>query len=142
MNSWYIGIIELFILFVLFICFIIFLIMLIKAKRKNKNIKTKGLLLSVDVVLFACSIIFVLSHSTYYKFNDWAILNSDINSVVSKYGAFDKGSIQEGSPGRIGYYIYTDNGPIMSDHMDHYYWIYFDESGIVYKVEESLPPGG
>lgn len=142
MNIWYADIIELFILFVLFISFIILLILLIKAKRKNKNIKTKGLLLSLDIIFFACSIQFVLSHSTYYKFNDWSILNSDINSVISKYGAFDEGTIQEGNSGRIGYYIYTDNGPIMPDHMEHYYWIYYDESGMVYKVEDSLLPGG
>ena len=61
---------------------------------------------------------------------------------MSKYGAFDRGTVQEGKSGKVGYYIYTDNGPIMPDHMKHYYWIYFDESGIVYKVEDNLPPGG
>lgn len=141
MNPWFAEIIELIILLALFICFIILIVMLTKAKKHHKGTRTKGLLLSLDVILFACSLIFVLSHSTYYKFNDWAILNSDINSVIDKYGDFDKGSIQKGKSGKVGYYIYTDNGPIMPDHTDHYYWIYFDESGTVYKVEESLPPG-
>lgn len=142
MNPWYVDIIELIILLFLFICSVILIVMLIKAKKHHKAARTKGLLLSLDIILFACSFVFVLSHSTYYKYNDWAVLNSNINSVINKYGVCDKGSIQEGRSGRVGYYIYTDNGPIMPDHMDHYYWIYFDESGTVYKVEESLPSGG
>ena len=142
MNPWYVNIIELIVLLVLLVCLIILIVMLIRAKKQHKAARTKGLLLSLDIILFACSLGFVLSHSTYYKYNDWSVLNSDINSVIDKYGVFDNGSVQEGKSGRIGYYIYTDNGPIMPDHSDHYYWIYFDESGTVYKVEESLPPGG
>lgn len=142
MNPWYVEGIELFILFSLIICFVILLVMLILAKKHNKATRTKSILLSLDIIMFACSLLFVLSHSTYYKYNDWVILNSDINSVYEKYGAFDKGAIQEGKSGKVGYFIYTDNGPIMPDNMEHYYWIYFDESGNVYKVEDSLPPGG
>ena len=127
---------------VLLVCLIILMVMLIKAKKQHKAARTKGLLLSLDIIFFACSIGFVLSHSTYYKYNDWSVLYSDINAVINKYGVFDIGSVQEGRSGRIGYYIYTDNGPIMPDHSDHYYLIYFDESGTVYKVKDSLPPGG
>ena len=143
MDPWYVDIFELFILTALFICFIILLVAQIKAKKHNKPSGKKiFIILSLDIVLFICSFIFILSHSTYYKYNDWIILNSDINSVMSKYGAFDRGTVQEGKSGKVGYYIYTDNGPIMPDHMKHYYWIYFDESGTVYKVEDNLPPGG
>lgn len=142
MNPWYVEIIEISILTALSICFIILLVMLIKAKKHNKPTGKKGVALFINTLLFAGTLVFALSHSTYYKYNDWTILNSDINSVMSKYGAFDKGTVQEGRSGRVGYYIYTDNGPVMPDHMKHYYWIYFDESGTVYKVEESIPPGG
>lgn len=142
MHPWYVAIIKLILFLGLFICFIMLMVMLISAKIHHKATRTIGLLLSLDIILFAYSLIFVLSHSTYYKYNDWAILNSDINSVINKYGVFDIGSIQEGKSGSVGYYIYTDNVWIMPDHMDHYYWIYFDESGTVYRVEDSLPPGG
>lgn len=142
MSPWFIEGIELFILFFLVICFVIFLVVPISEKKRGKAARVRRILLSFDIVLFACSLVFVLSHSTYYKYNDWAIINSNINSVYERYGTFDKGTVQEGKSGRAGYYIYTDNGPIMPDHMEHYYWIYFDENGKVYKVEDSLPPGG
>lgn len=142
MHPWYVAIIKLINFLGLSICFVILIVMLISAKEHHKATRTIGLLLSLDVILFAYSLIFVLSHSTYYKYNDWAILNSDINSVIEKYGVFDVGSIQEGKAGSVGYYIYTDNVWIMPDHMDHYYWIYFGEDGTVYSVEDSLPPGG
>ncbi len=142
MHPWYIAIIKLIMFLGLFICSIILIVMLISAKIHHKATRIIGLLLSLDIILFAYSLIFALSHSTYYKYNDWAILNSDINSVVNKYGVFDMGAIQEGKSGRVGYYIYTDNVWIMPDHMKHYYWIYYDESGTVYSVEDSLPPGG
>lgn len=142
MNSWYAEIIEILVILILVIFFIIFLVMLIKAKRNNKNTKSKIIFLSVDIILLACSLLFVLSHPTYYKFNDWFILKSDIKSVVLEYGQYDLGSIGDGKSGKIGYYIYTDNSPIMPDHLKHYYWIYYDENGMVEKVEESLQPGG
>lgn len=141
MNSWYVEGIELFMLFSLIICFVILLVMLIFEKKHNKATRAKGILLSLDTIIFACSLVFVLFHSTYYKYNDWSILNSNIHSVHEKYGEFDKGTIQEGKSGKVGYFIYTDNGSIMPDHADHYYWIYFDENGNVYKVEDSLTPG-
>ena len=91
MNPWYIEIIELIIFLALFIYFIVLLIMVIKAKKHNNKTRTRGLLLSLDIILLFCSIVFVLSHSTYYRYNDWYILNSDISSVVNKYGSFDIG---------------------------------------------------
>ena len=142
MNPWYVQMIELLVLAALFIGFIILLVKKIKAKKQNKPTGKVSFMLSLDTLLFIGSFVFVLSHSTYYKYNDWIIVNSDINSVVSKYGAFDKGTVEEGRSGKIGYYIYNDDGPIMPDHTAHYYWIYFNESGAVCKVEDNLLPGG
>ena len=142
MNPWYVLTAELLVFALLSVCFVIFLIMLITAKKHKKPIKKILILLAFDIIIFACSLVFTMSHPTYYKYNDWIIINSDINTVTDKYGDFDKGKIQEGKSGKIGYYIYTDNGPVMPDHTDHYYWIYFDEYGIVYKVEDKTPPGG
>ncbi|SEL07801.1 hypothetical protein [Ruminococcus albus] len=142
MNPWYVGLIKISILAVMLICFIVLVVKLIKAQKYNNPIAKNIFMISADIVLFACSLIFILSHSTYYRYNDRVILNSDINSVMSKYGAFDRGEVQEGISGKVGYYIYTDNGPIMPDHMEHYYWIYYDESGKVFKVEDGLLAGG
>ena len=142
MNPWYVGIIELFIFAVLIIFFMVFIVMLILSKKHNKPIKMKITMLFLDAILLICATVFCISHSTYYKFNDWAILNNDIYSVIDKYGDYDEAMVQENKSGKIGYYIYTDNGPVMPDHLKYYYWIYYDENGKVYKVEESCQPGG
>lgn len=82
------------------------------------------------------------SHSTYYKYNDWIILQRNIHMVEEKYGEFDFGEIEDGKKGTVAYYIYTDNGPIMPDHLKHYYYIEYDEWGMVYNVYDSCQPGG
>lgn len=142
MNPWYVDIMELSVLAALFIGIILLIVKWIRARKHHQPAGVKLVILFLDIIFFACSLLFVLSHSTYYKYNDWFILNSDIHTVMSRYGAFDKGTVQEGTSGRVGYYIYTDDGPVMPDHMKHYYWIYYDRNGTVYKVEEGLPPGG
>lgn len=142
MNPWYVLIIELFVFTALVICFIVFLVLLITAKKKKKPTVFKSVLLSLDVILLACSAIFALSHPTWYKFNDWSVMNADIDSVISRYGSFDIGEAEEGKQGKAGYYIYTDDGPVMPDHMKHYYWVYFDENGTVYRVGDEASAGG
>ena len=65
-----------------------------------------------------------------------------INMVEQKYGEFDLGEIKENEKGKVAYYIYTDNGPIMPDHLKHYYFIEYDEWGVIYNVYDSCQPGG
>ncbi len=142
MNPWYAAMIELAVLFMLFVCFIVLLIMIIIAKRKHQPLKIKSALLFLDVMLFAFSLVFVLSHSTYYKYNDWTILGSHISDVQKQYGDFDLNIVQTGHSGHVGYYIYTDNGPVMPDYLPHYYYIHYDENGIVDSVTYACAEGG
>ena len=148
MNPWYVSAIQICVFLTLFICFIVFLVMLItaiakaKSKMKHRPIKTLSFLLSLDVILFAASLVFVLSHPTYYKYNDWTIQGSHISNVQNRYGDFDVGTVRTGQQGEVGYYIYTDDGPIMPDHLPHYYYIHYDENGIVDGVKDSIPAGG
>ena len=65
-----------------------------------------------------------------------------IYEVEEKYGDFDLGEIIKNQKGSVGYYIYTDNGPIMPDHLEHFYYMEYDEDGIIYKVYDSCSPGG
>ena len=62
--------------------------------------------------------------------------------IEQKYGAFDLGEVRENEKGRVAYYIYTDNGPIMPDHMEHYYYMEYDEKGDIYNVYDACAPGG
>ena len=59
-----------------------------------------------------------------------------------KFSDFDVGAVNKGRKGKVGYYIYTDNGPIMPDHLPHYYYIHYDENGIVYQIGEGGASGG
>lgn len=56
------------------------------------------------------------------------------------YGDLD--AYQEGESNRVSCFIYTDNGPVMPDHLDHYYYIEYDEQGVVYNVYDGCQPGG
>lgn len=112
--------------------------------RKIRKYKRKSVIISISVnfVLIAITVLYTISHSTYYKYNDWSILQNSIYEVEEKYGDFDLGQIRENQKGSVGYYIYTDNGPIMPDHLDHFYYMQYDENGIVYSVYDGCQPGG
>lgn len=112
---------------------------------------------------------FIGSHSTYFRFNDWSIKDGNVSEVVKKYGEPDIWYSEEtglhinvkfqngdavkkepseiwqfntGKSGKVGYYIYTDNGPIMHDGLPHYYYIKYDGQGTVTEVYDGAHPGG
>ncbi len=106
MNPWYVGITELAIISVLVIGIIICIICIIVRKHKGEKIRGYLTAFFVNAALLACTVLFVLSHGSYYKYNDWLILGSDIDTVIEKYGEYDIGCIKQGNSGKIGYYIY------------------------------------
>lgn len=142
MNPLYEDILKTLIFIIIFVCFIVLLISMVRSKKREESIKQKAFLMVIDVIAFLCTLVFVLSHSTYYKYNDWWILASDIHSVQERYGEFDKGRIEDGKSGCVAYFIYHDYGPVMPDNLDHFYYIYYDECGLVNKVEERMSEGG
>lgn len=101
------------------------------------KIKKCIIIISAIVLLIVGAILYLLSHQTYYKYNDWWVIGKTMSEIEERYGEFD---IEQGS--QIGYFIYTDNGWIMPDHLDHYYYIEFDENGIATEVLDSVQPGG
>lgn len=147
MNPWGITIFEIGILILLLIGIIItiavIMVKIIK-KFKHKSVKMRSCIIAliINIVLFIATSLFVSSHKTYYKYNDWLILNSNIHTVRDKYGDFDIGTIKHNEKGVVGYYIYTDDGPIMPDHLPHYYYIEYDNHGVVYKVYDACSLGG
>ena len=142
MNLWYVSGIYLMVITMLFIEIIVSFTMFGVFRKRNKKAKkslTCGLL---GVGVLVCVFIFISSHSTYYKYNDWWIMGNNILKVQERYGKFDLGTYKEGKSGKVGYYIYTDNGPIMPDHAKHYYHIQYDDQGVVIDVFEGIPIGG
>lgn len=117
------------------------IVLLVKQRKKRTN-KVIVFATVVNVFLLLLISLYAASHSTYYKYNDWIMLKSNIHIIEQKYGKFDLGEINDNRKGRVGYYIYTDNGPVMPDHLDHYYYMEYDEMGEIYKVYEACQPGG
>lgn len=112
-NTWYVIGIALLVLGILMICFAAFAVMLIIAKKRSRSVRKPVILIICDIAALVCVSFFLSSHSTYYKYNDKIIIGSDISSVMEKYGEFDIGSVKQGRSGKAGYYIYTDDGPII-----------------------------
>ena len=142
MSPLYFDIGIIFFLFLLISGLIFSVILLIVRKIRKYKRKSVIISISVNFVLIAITVLYTISHSTYYKYNDWSILQNSIYEVEEKYGDFDLGQIRENQKGSVGYYIYTDNGPIMPDHLDHFYYMQYDENGIVYSVYDGCQPGG
>ena len=142
MNPWYFTIGITLFFFFLIVGLIISVILFIIRKIRKQKWKSAIISVSINFVLIAITVLYAVSHSTYYKFNDWAILQNSIYEVEEKYGDFDLGEIIKNQKGSVGYYIYTDNGPIMPDHLEHFYYMEYDEDGIIYKVYDSCSTGG
>lgn len=99
--------------------------------------KKKVICIVLFVLLLSSCVASFLSHSTYYKYNDWWIIGRSYDEIVKRYGEFDYDNGRE-----KGYYIGKDDGPIMPSHQDIYYWVWFDENGIATKVCIANAPGG
>jgi len=142
MNPWYFMAGVVFFVMLLIIGLIVCVFLLVKQRIKKQNSKVVIITMISDMLLLCAVLLYVSSHSTYYKYNDWFILHSNIHMVEQKYGEFDLGEIKDNEKGRAAYYIYTNNGPIMPDHMKHYYYMEYDEWGVIYNVYDGLQPGG
>lgn len=142
MENFIAEIIELLTLLILIVTAICAIIGIVIKKKKNKAIRGTVAVFVSSTVFLLLSVLFVSSHKTYYKYNDFTISRSNMTEIKKKYGEFDIGNYHEGSAGRVGYYIYTDNGPVMPDHLPHYYYIEYNETGAVTKIFDGLAPGG
>ena len=142
MNQWYFDIVILAVLSLLAVGFLSCVIMIMIPKIRKRKAKAIGISIGINAVLLTATVLYSLSHSTYCKYNDWSVLQSSIYTVEDKYGKFDLGKVTDNQKGCVAYYIYTDNGPVMPDHLKHYYYIEYDENGIVYNVYDACQPGG
>lgn len=118
------------------------------ASKKSKI--TKIIIATAITAIISAVALFVASHSTYYKYNDWWIVENSIENVRSKYGEFDRGRYGnyncDGNfgtkGGTVGYFLYEDNSMVMPSHLPYYYWVQYNSDGIVEKVFVDTLPGG
>lgn len=142
MNVWYMLLIYAGAILLVLVFLAVSVAAMMNAVVKQKAVGKRLALLIAAVVLAGVVLLFTSSHKTYYRFNDWLIKSGTASDVIERFGKPDIGTYAEGEPGRIGYYIYTDNGPVMPDHLEHFYFIAFDEQGKVTEVSDSIRPGG
>lgn len=115
---------------------------MIYAAAKKKPVRKPLVFLAVSAALAAVVVLFTNSHGTYIRFDDWWIYRSGAQKTEERYGAPEIGGYVQGKPGRLGYYIYKDNGPIMPDHLRHYYYVEYDGQGNVTEIYDGAQPGG
>ncbi len=142
MNHYYVLFGALCVSALLVIGLIIGIVFLIRSYIKQTSKKPIIISIIVNSMFLFVVVFYSLSHSTYYKYNDWAILQNNVYSIEQKYGAFDLGEIKDNEKGKVAYFIYIDNGPIMPDHLNHYYYMEYDERGVIYHVYDGVQPGG
>ena len=116
-------------------------ILIIRGKLKKESIKSSVIALVSINLLLGMLILFDASHPTYYKYNDWLVLHSNISTVQKIYGDFDRGEVTDNKAGCVAYLAYTETSPIFSSGKRYYYYMRYDEDGKIYEVYESLPPG-
>ena len=142
MNSWNEIAVYCAITVVIIIVACAAMILMASAKRRGRETLRYIGILAADTGLFISMLFFLTGHPDSYRFDNRYVYSHNISSVIERYGEYDLGSYNEGSAGRIAYYIYTDNGPIMPDHLKHYYYIVFDEKGEVTDIYDAAQPGG
>ncbi len=105
---------------------------------KNRKVAVKSVVVAVvSAVLISGGVLFNCSHSVSPRYNDRWIVGKTLTEVQARYGEFD---VVYGQT--AGYYTYTDNGPVMPDHLPHYYYMDFDENGVVTKIYDGARKGG
>ena len=123
-----ISLVILLLIFGIIFCGICIIVKLIKKKK----VKTFIIVTCIDFALLIAIFLFISSHSTYYKYNDWFILGNNIHTIETIYGEFDLVLCD----GRVGYCIYFNDEGL------HYYYILYDESGVIYHVYDGRQPDG
>lgn len=104
---------------------------------RKRKLRTSILSLIASVLLLTGNSLFIHSHATYYKYNDWWVEQHSREEIRERYGDFD---IEK--PAFAAYFIYCDMDGFLPDHLQHYYYIWFDKNGMVNKVEDGCQIGG
>ena len=128
----------LFVLADIFFLIIISLLVFLTGHAIKKNKKEKSfnpLLLSIITltILFLIAMSYAISHSTYYKYNDFKIYGRNIEEIEAKYGNCSFIHIRSDKSGSAGYSMNI---------IGEMYLMYFNEKGTVYKIDTGVGPGG
>lgn len=111
-------------LFLLGVVFVSVIVLIVSLVRKKKKL-VSSIIVVFFATLFILYLLFLTSHSTYYKYNDWYIMGNNIDKIEKKYGEFDYNIEYDNGEGLAGYDI---------DYSLFDYYMKYDSKGIVYKI--------
>ena len=131
MNAWY-----------MLAAYVGAILICLHGRVKQKRLGGRLAFLIAAGAVTAAVLLFTNSHATYYRFNDWAVSGSTVQDIVKRYGEPDINMYTPGRGGSLWYYIYTDEGSIMPDHLEHFYRIGIDENGRAAEISDTVRKGG
>lgn len=92
-----------------------------------------------------CIIFFIESCAASQKYDEEWILGKTYSQIVEEYGEFDLCSSvdAQGINCACGYLTGTNLRNMWEELPDEFFMIYFDDSGVAYRVKKNVPrPGG
>lgn len=109
----------------------------IETKNSHKNRTKKFLILSISAIMLTAVVLFISSHSTHIKYNDWWIVGNSIDNIKKRYGEFDFSNFRQGyrNGASCGYYVGNDRYALICDNAEYYYIMYYDSNGVVTDVK-------
>ncbi|MBQ8614694.1 MAG: hypothetical protein IJ416_10815 [Ruminiclostridium sp.] len=103
-------------------------------KKKRRIAVISSLILVIPAVLIVG---YSLVFPTIFPYVDSLIYGKTKAEVIEIYGEPELNGER-----RIGYYIGVDNRGIDPSYLDLYYYVYFDENGLVDEIYSGVQPGG
>lgn len=113
---------------IVFLIVMIFLsiIMLIILRRKKKNmIILPSSIIIISILLLIGSVLYIESHATFFRYNDWYIVGNSKEKVEDKYGIFHFDYIENDGSG-VAVYKGVDWSEL--------YCMKYNEQGIITSV--------
>ena len=104
-------------------------------------VKRQYWILLIESALIACIVLFVYVFPTRFPYVDQWIVGKTKDEIVSVYGQPDG---RWNSEGMISYDLGPDRGflGLMCGYEHLYYYVYFGDNGLAYKVLKGGPIGG
>ena len=106
---------------------------IVHLNKKVKSFNPIALSIITLTMMFLITLLYFISHSTYYKYNNFIIGGKNLDEIEAKYGECSFVHKDSDNSGYAGYPM---------NNVGEMYLMYFNEKGIVYKIGTGVGPGG
>ena len=127
----------------LFVCAVVLSIAATVFIIKKHRLKQLFIILVTScTTAFVCLTLYYCAHGKTLMYNDWWVVGNEVRHVEERYGEFDYGKFDYGIQGEVAYSLGWDRDILISDDQEKFYYIEYNEKGIVTKVYVGGPYGG